>query len=310
MADNPTSLALTPTPQPQELTADKYDLIKKTVAAGTSEDEFRLFVEVCNLTGLNPFARQIYAIMRNVREQDDQGNWLTVKRMTIQTGIDGYRLLAARTGQLAGIDDPIYDTEEGDHPSRATITVYRWSHGQRMPFSATARWGEYAAVNKDGNPTAMWAKMPWLMLGKVAEALALRRAFPAEITGVYTAEEMDQANNPPAHYVDASQTATPSVTEEWTAERDAGVKRGLIALRYVTAAEQRDYLASLRRQFDEEGWTWDQPTVMDYLRAQYKQQAQAEKEAEKEARQANASADDAPTEAHSLEGLPEGAGVH
>jgi hypothetical protein len=94
--------------------------------------------------------------------------------------------------------------------------------------------------------------------------------------------------------------------DDWQADRDAGVKRGLIALRYLHASDQRTYITSLRRQFDEEGWTWDQPTVMNYLRQQYKQQAQAEKEA----RSADASADEDVGEAHSLEGLPEGAGVH
>ncbi len=189
---------------PAEYTTAQRDLIKRTVAAGTSEEEFELFVEVCRMTGLNPFAKQIYAIMRNAGK-DEHGHW--VKRMTIQTGIDGYRLLAARTGALAGIDDAEYDDEDAKHPAWGRVTVWRLVQGQRMPFTAKARWSEYAATDKDEKLTGQWGKMPYLMLGKCAEALALRKAFPAELSGVYTAEEMEQADNPPTPYVESAPSA-------------------------------------------------------------------------------------------------------
>jgi phage recombination protein Bet len=184
---------------PAEYTTAQVELIKKTVAAGCSNDELALFLEVCKGSGLNPFMKQIYAIKRG-------------DKMTVQTGIDGYRLLAARTGDLAGIDDAVYDAESDERPAWASVTVWRFVRGQRVPFTAKARWREYAQVNRDGNPTAMWAKMPYLMLGKCAEALALRKAFPAELSGVYTAEEMDQADNPPTPYVEATPAPTPAPT--------------------------------------------------------------------------------------------------
>lgn len=155
----------------------KVELIKRTVAVGATNDELELFLHQCHKTGLDPLARQIYFIKR-------QG------KGTIQTGIDGYRLVADRSGRYAGNDDPIYDGEEGGHPLSAKVVVWKMVDGQRCAFSATARWDEYAG---DGNQGFMWKKMPYLMLGKVAEALALRKAFPAELSGLYTHDEMIQA---------------------------------------------------------------------------------------------------------------------
>lgn len=181
----------------------QVELIKRTVAAGCSNDELALFLEVCRGSGLNPFMKQIYAIKRG-------------DKMTVQTGIDGYRLLAARTGDLAGIDDATYDQETEEHPTWASVTVWRFVRGQRVPFTAKARWREYAQVNRDGNPSGLWGKMPYLMLAKCAESLALRKAFPAELSGVYTAEEMEQADNPtsvPAAYVEATPAAAAQSTQ-------------------------------------------------------------------------------------------------
>jgi phage recombination protein Bet len=164
-------------------------IIKDQIAKGASDEELSYFLEVCRLTGLNPLQKQIYAVMR----------WSDGKqRMTIQTGIDGYRLLAARSHELAGIDDAVYDRDDNEHPNRATVTVYRKPqlHGERVAYTATARWSEYVQTTKDGasrRPCGL--KMPYLMLAKCAEALALRKAFPAELSGLYTADEMAQADN-------------------------------------------------------------------------------------------------------------------
>lgn len=193
-----TALAVIPPAQLAVFGREQIDLIKRTVANGTSDDEFALFIEVCKRTGLDPFSHQIYAITRNSNYKGDDGRWHTRKIMTIQTGIDGYRALAARTGDLAGIEDALYDTEDADHPRWAKVTVYRWSRNQRAAFTATARWSEYAqTIKKDGATalTGKWQDMPYLMLGKCAEALALRKAFPVEISGVYTHEEMMQADS-------------------------------------------------------------------------------------------------------------------
>jgi len=182
---------------------EQIELIKNTVAVGTTDDQLKLFLYTCKRTGLDPLTRQIYCVVRQVNRK--VGNdWVKEPAMTIQTGIDGYRVVAERSGTLAGIDDAIYDNEDGVNPNKATVTVHKIVNNIRVPFTASARWNEYAQYFEDyttkqkklGN---MWAKMPYLMLAKCAESLALRKAFPNDLTGVYTTEEMQQADNVIAH---------------------------------------------------------------------------------------------------------------
>lgn len=206
MSQELTTTAAANAPAAQWNTA-QIDIIKKTLAPGISNEELALFGMVCERTGLDPFTRQIYAIMR--RSKADDGKW--EEHMTIQTGIDGYRLTAARTEKLAGIDDAAYgpDVTDADgfvHPAWARVTVYRMIAGQRCPFTATARWNEYVQKTSSGSPTKFWKNMPFGQLGKCAEALALRKAFPAELSGIYTREEMTQASNDaPGYWVTADQ---------------------------------------------------------------------------------------------------------
>jgi phage recombination protein Bet len=161
-------------------TSEEIQVLKDTVCKGLTDAELKVFAYAVRRTGLDPFMRQLYAVKRKNKD----GTF----SMTIQTGIDGYRLTADRTGLYAGSDDPVLDNEET--PNKAVVTVYKMVQGVRCPFTASARWNEYYPGQAQG---FMWDKMPCLMLGKVAEALALRKAFPAELSGIYTTEEMDQA---------------------------------------------------------------------------------------------------------------------
>lgn len=171
------------------LSAEDQALIRRQKYSGLNNDEWATFMHAVDRFRLDPFANQIYAVQRN--QKDPSGNY--VKVMSIQTGIDGFRLIADRTGQYAGSDDAVYDSEA--QPKRATVSVWKMVAGQRCPFTASARWDQYYPGDKQG---MMWKKMPHLMLGKCAEALALRKAFPAELAGLYTADEMAQADREPA----------------------------------------------------------------------------------------------------------------
>ena len=192
----------------QDLSREKVDLIKQTVAKGATDLELDLFLHACKRTGLDPLMKQIYAIKR----------WSAADNrevMSFQTGIDGYRLIADRTGKYAGSDEPQYTIAEDGWPEVASVTVTKMIDGVPCKFSASARWKEYVQKNKQGQPTSMWQKMPFLMLGKCAEALALRKAFPAELSGVYTHEEMMQADTElQAHPIIANkQTAQAKIAE-------------------------------------------------------------------------------------------------
>ncbi|GAA5514796.1 hypothetical protein Dcar01_03557 [Deinococcus carri] len=195
-----------PLAQPTDFSNEQVDLIKQTVAAGTSDLELALFLEVAKSSGLNPFQRQIYAVMRWDAKTRKE-------KMVIQTGIDGYRLIAARSGVHMGTTDPEFGpvSKEG-FPEFARVIVRKLVHGHVAEFPATARWSEYVQMGKEG-PTAMWKRMPHTMLGKCAEALALRKAFPAELSGVYSDVEMAQADNP-AQAAPAPQSRRADVTRE------------------------------------------------------------------------------------------------
>jgi len=176
------------------MTANQLSVITNAIAKGATVDELRYFMAVAKKAGLDPLTKQIHFVKRKSRNMD--GSYTEIA--SIQTGIDGYRAIAERTNTLAGIDDATYDSEENAHPNKATVTVYRMVAGNRVAFTASARWSEYCQTRTyqgQTKPMGLWEKMPYLMLAKCAEALALRKAFPNDLSGIYTNEEMQQADN-------------------------------------------------------------------------------------------------------------------
>ncbi len=170
------ALALAPSPAPV-VTRDQLELVKQTVAPGATPAELELFLYDCQRRGVHPLDRLIHFTKRG-------------GRYTPITSIDFLRGRAHDTGEMAGSDDVVFDKDA----RTATVTVYRLTRGTRYAYAATARFNEYVPdPGPNGRGDVMWKRMPHVMLGKCAEALALRKAFPQQLGGLYVKEELEQA---------------------------------------------------------------------------------------------------------------------
>lgn len=190
MADR---LALATIPAAPAVTSDELELIRKTIAKDATPEELKLFLYDCARQGVHPLDKLIHFTKRG-REG----------RYTPITSIDFMRIRAADSGECIGSDDATFAGTPMTASFEAHVTVYRLVQGQRAPFTATARWTEYKP-----DQDFMWKRMPHLMLAKCAEALALRKAFPKQLHGLYVKEEMEQAENTPRAALSKSLTPSP-----------------------------------------------------------------------------------------------------
>jgi phage recombination protein Bet len=188
-------------------------LIKKTVAKdcdrnSRGEDlhlgEFDWAMEICRQLQLDPLRRQIYFFCFH---KDDASK----RQMVPVIGIGGYRTIAARAGDYRpGKAEIVFDERLKDKDcnplgiSHATVTVFKYVHGEWHEFTDTAHWDEFAPLKErweDNKPTGKfyldpkkegWRKMPRLMIEKCAEAKALRRGWPENLASTYAEEEIDK----------------------------------------------------------------------------------------------------------------------
>lgn len=187
----PSALAVRDRP-PMEFTEAQRRLIRDAYASGASDEEFAVLMEIARARRLNPLLRQIHFVSRWDGEKH-RAVWAA------QVAIDGLRAIAERTGLYAGQDEP----EFVDNPD-GTIKLCRvrvWRRDWPRPAVGVAYWNEYCQLARDRatgktRPTAMWSRMPHVMLAKCAESLALRKAFPEDTSGLYTSEEMGNAPGP------------------------------------------------------------------------------------------------------------------
>lgn len=210
---DPGDIALQKIPQ-VVITPEQKELIKKTIAVGATDLELELFIYDNVRRGVHPLDRMIHFTKRS----DGQGN----ARYTPIVGIDYLRSRADRTGQYAGSDDYVFTGSVEKEDLAATATVYRFMGSERIPFPATVRWKEYYPGEKMG---FMWRKFPHNQLGKCAEALALRKAFPQPLGGLHTEEEMHQAENEAQAFTEPrrkSEAQAPPQTQEPPKKENGG----------------------------------------------------------------------------------------
>lgn len=161
--------------------SEQIAIIKESICKGATDSELQFFLQVCKRTGLDPFSRQIYSIPRGGQR-------------TIQVGIDGLCLIADRTGKyMPGKESVFGYTSTGAIYSCTAYIKKQARDGSWHEVSAIAFWDEYNAGQ------GLWKKMPRRMLEKCALALCLRKAFPSDLSGLYTHEEMDQADVKPLY---------------------------------------------------------------------------------------------------------------
>ena len=215
--------------------------MRQTVAAGATDAELKLFLFDCQRRGVHPLDRLIHFTKR-------------AGRYTPITSIDFLRGRAHDTGEMAGSDDAVFDRDI----QVATVTVYRLTRGVRYAYTATARYTEY--VPAEGQDR-MWHKMPHTMLGKCAEALALRKAFPQQLGGLYVKEELEQARPdfvteatsiadqyalpptstlPPEADPDDDARATHDVAVDATTSRLARLRPGVVVITKLEAAPTKN----------------------------------------------------------------------
>lgn len=168
---------------------EQRQMIRDTFANGASDGEFAVLMEIARARRLNPLLRQVHFVEW----------WDSEKHRKVwaaQVSIDGLRAIAQRTGLYQGQDEPEF-VENADGTLKL-CKVRAWRRDWPRPAVGVAYWAEYVQTTRDKQtgktrPTAMWARMPHVMLAKVAEAIALRKAFPEDMAGLYTGDEMAQS---------------------------------------------------------------------------------------------------------------------
>lgn len=198
---------LTITDKQDGFTDNQIAALQQMGVQDASQGDLAVFFHEVQRTGLDPFARQIYMIGRRTKVD---GQWVT--KYTIQTGIDGFRLIARRAADRSheAFGEPVTAWCGADavwreawldsrHPPLAAKVVVQRGQGT---FTGVATLEEYQGTRKvkdqDGSwrtePTSMWKSKPAIMLAKCAEALALRKAFPQDLSGLYGDDEIQESD--------------------------------------------------------------------------------------------------------------------
>ena len=169
-----------------QFTEQQEEMIRANFSTGATKSEFEVLMAIAKARKLNPLLKQVYFVKRKDKK-------LNKEVWSVQVSIDGLRAIAERTGSYDGQDEPEFEYNSDKEIVLARVKVYK--KGVSRPFVGVARWEEYVQTTYEGTPTKFWKDMPFTMLAKCAEALAIRKAFPEDSGGLYVAEELMQGEH-------------------------------------------------------------------------------------------------------------------
>lgn len=199
---------------------------------GARPESIRLVLAWCRATNRDPMKKPIHIVPMKVKDQaTNRWEW----RDVLMPGIGTYRSDAAATGEYAGLDEAVYGPDvradvdgcELTYPAWCTVTVKRLVGGQERSFSSGKEfWLENYASGEGGKGVNyMWRKRPYAQLAKVAEAQALRKAFPDETGQTNTTDEMEGKTVFEGHTIDAEpDKKTPAADTKTEQYRPAATK--------------------------------------------------------------------------------------
>ena len=176
MADKPNTRSLRERKQAQPKAVSFFseaekNTIKATIGKNLSDSQFSIFVYTCQALGLNPLLNEVACV--TYKNQDGTST------MSIQVMRDGFLTIAHRSGKFAGLESGVKG-EGANMVGWAKI----YHKDFTVPIYQEADFSEYS-TNRN-----LWSTKPKTMIKKVAESMALRKAF--NIAGVYSPEEMDK----------------------------------------------------------------------------------------------------------------------
>lgn len=247
----------------RSFTSPQLEIIKKTCAPKTNNDEFNYFISVAQSLGLNPLRRQILA---NVYSANDPNK----RNVVIIVEIGGLRAIAARSGAYRpDTDDPEYVYREElrgpNNPhgiEKCSVSAFKQdSRGEWHRVKGTVYWDEFVQTNKDYKTGGIkladaWKRMGRHMIAKCAEAHALRKGWPEETSGLYEFAEADS--------FDADMLPTEAIEQREAEERARRI--GKIQGEYVVQWEMNkplDYIAPGKFYDRVAEWVSKQDTVMN-----------------------------------------------
>lgn len=269
-------------------TGRQLDLIRNTVARDCQPEEFNLFIAVAQRAGLDPFRKQISALVFNKNKPDK-------RRMSIITGIDGLRAIAARSGRYRPDEDEpkiTYDQslKGPTNPlgiEKAVVRIFIRDEGghEWRPVAGVAHWDEFAPITEEWaedpqtgkrrpsgkmvlDTSGNWFRMGRVMISKCAEAQALRKAFPEDLSGLYEGAEMDQAK-----VVDLTPTEIIEATQVTDRLERIGGAGGIMfqlspssPLEPVALGKVADRVMHAARDFDLQALSWFESANQQPLR--------------------------------------------